>query len=42
MDFALTEQQELIRKEVGAIARGFSLEYWPEQERNAEDPHDFA
>src|SRR5215470_1900116 len=28
MDFALTEQQELIRKEVAALARSFSLDYW--------------
>ena len=42
MDFALTEQQELIRKEVAAIARGFSLEYWLEKDRKAEYPHDFV
>ena len=42
MDFALTEQQELIRKEVAAIARGFSLEYWLERDRKAEYPHDFV
>src|ERR671918_275043 len=28
MDFALTEQQELIRKEVAALARSFSLDYY--------------
>ena len=42
MDFALTEQQELIRKEVAAIARGFSLEYWLEKDRKAEYPRDFV
>src|SRR5689334_2123670 len=42
MDFALTEQQELIRKEVAAIARSFSLEYWLERDRKAEYPHDFV
>ena len=30
MDFALTEQQELIRMEVAALARIFSLDYWLE------------
>src|SRR2546427_8532299 len=28
MDFQLTEQQELIRKEVATLARAFSLDYW--------------
>ncbi len=42
MDFALTEQQELIRKEVAAIARSFSLDYWLERDRKAEYPHDFV
>jgi len=30
MDFQLTEQQELIRKEVATLARAFSLDYWLE------------
>lgn len=42
MDFALTEQQELIKKEVAAIARGFSLDYWLEKDRKAEYPHEFV
>ena len=33
MDFALTEQQELIRKEVATLARSFSLDYWLEKDR---------
>jgi len=28
MDFALTEQQEMIRKEVATLAGSFSLNYW--------------
>ena len=40
MDFALTEQQELIRKEVAALARSFSLDYWLEKDRKAEFPWD--
>ena len=42
MDFALTEQQELIRKEVGALARSFPLEYWLEKDRKAEYPWEFV
>src|SRR5438093_11327092 len=41
MDFQLTEQQELIRKEVAALARSFSLDYWLEKDRKAEYPTDF-
>jgi acyl-CoA dehydrogenase len=41
MDFALTEQQELIRKEVAALARSFSLDYWLEKDRKAEYPWEF-
>ena len=41
MDFALTEQQELIRKEVAALARSFSLDYWLEKDRKAEYPTDW-
>ncbi len=42
MDFALTEQQELIRKEAAALARGFSLDYWLEKDRKAEYPWEFV
>jgi acyl-CoA dehydrogenase len=42
MDFALTEQQELIRKEVAALARSFSLDYWLEKDRKAEFPWEFV
>ena len=41
MDFQLTEQQELIRKEVATLARSFSLEYWLEKDRKAEYPADW-
>jgi alkylation response protein AidB-like acyl-CoA dehydrogenase len=42
MDFSLTEQQELIRKEVGALARTFSLDYWLEKDRKHEYPWEFV
>ena len=42
MDFALTEQQELIKKEVGALARTFSLDYWLEKDRKHEYPWEFV
>src|SRR5215831_16803648 len=42
MDFALTEPQELIRKEVGALARSFGWEYWREKDRKAEYPTEFV
>src|SRR5713101_5873253 len=42
MDFALTEQQELIRKEVATLARSFSLDYWLEKDRKAEYPWDWV
>src|SRR5207245_10561127 len=42
MDFQLTEQQELIRKEVATLARSFSLDYWLEQDRKAEYPWDWV
>ncbi|MFZ1058796.1 MAG: acyl-CoA dehydrogenase family protein [Candidatus Rokuibacteriota bacterium] len=41
MDFAFTEQQEMIRKEVSALARSFSLDYWLEKDRKAEYPVEF-
>jgi alkylation response protein AidB-like acyl-CoA dehydrogenase len=42
MDFALTEQQEMIRKEVATLARSFSLDYWLERDRKHEYPWDFV
>jgi acyl-CoA dehydrogenase len=42
MDFALTEQQELIKKEVGALARTFSLDYWLEKDNKHEYPWEFV
>jgi len=42
MDFALTEQQELIRKEVAALARKFSLDYWLEKDTKHEYPDEFV
>jgi hypothetical protein len=42
MDFALTEQQELIRKEVSSLARAFPPEYWLEKDRKAEYPWEFV
>jgi hypothetical protein len=42
MDFAPTPQQELIRKEVAALARGFAPEYWLDKDRKAEYPWEFV
>src|SRR2546426_5883493 len=42
MDFALTEQQEMIRKEVATLARSFSLDYWLEKDRKHECRWDFV
>src|SRR5204863_480261 len=42
MDFALTEHQEMIRKEVATLARSFSLDYWLEKDRKHEYPWDFV
>jgi alkylation response protein AidB-like acyl-CoA dehydrogenase len=42
MDFSLTEQQELIRKEVATLARSFSPDYWLEKDRKAEYPWEFV
>src|SRR5256712_5150271 len=42
MDFALTEQQEMIRKEVATLARSFSLDYWLEKDRKHQYPRDFV
>jgi hypothetical protein len=42
MDFALTEQQELIRKEVATLARTFAADYWLDKDRKAEYPWEFV
>jgi acyl-CoA dehydrogenase len=42
VDFALTEQQELIRKEVATLARSFPADYWLEKDRKAEYPWEFV
>ncbi len=42
MNFALTESQELIRKEVAALARTFGWEYWREKDRKGEYPTEFV
>ncbi len=42
MDFALSEPQESIRKEVAALARSFDWEYWREKDRRAEYPTEFV
>jgi alkylation response protein AidB-like acyl-CoA dehydrogenase len=42
MDFAFSDSQELIRKEVGALARSFSWEYWREKDRKGEYPTEFV
>src|SRR5499426_2897118 len=42
MDFALTESQELIKKETAALARTFSLDYWLDKDNKAEYPHEFV
>jgi len=42
MDFALTEQQELIRKEVATLARSFPADYWLEKDKSGEYPWEFV
>lgn len=42
MDFALTDSQELLRKEASALARTFSWEYWREKDRAAAYPVEFV
>jgi hypothetical protein len=42
MDFALTEQQEHIRKEVATLARSFPPDYWREKDGKAEYPWEFV
>jgi acyl-CoA dehydrogenase len=41
MDFALTEEQQLIRTEVGSLARKFDWGYWRELDSTGEYPHAF-
>ena len=42
MDFALTEAQAEIRRQVAALARGFDWGYWREKDRKAEYPTEFV
>ena len=42
MDFNLTEEQEMIRREVAALAARFDLEYWRDRDTTGEYPHDFV
>jgi len=42
MDFALTEQQELIRKEVATLARSFPADYWLEKDTSGDYPWEFV
>jgi acyl-CoA dehydrogenase len=41
MEFALTEQHELIRTEVRHLARKFDWAYWRELDRSGDYPHEF-
>jgi acyl-CoA dehydrogenase len=41
MDFALTEEQQLIRTEVAHLARKFDWSYWRELDSTGEYPHAF-
>jgi acyl-CoA dehydrogenase len=42
MDFALSEAQAEIRRQVVALARGFDWGYWREKDRKAEYPAEFV
>jgi len=42
MDFALSEAQAEIHRQVGALARGFDWGYWREKDRKAEYPTEFV
>ncbi len=42
MEFVLTEQQELIRKEVATLARSFPADYWLEKDRQAAYPWEWV
>ena len=41
MDFALSEQQQLMRTEVRNLARQFAWSYWRELDRTSAYPHEF-
>ncbi|MEK7795473.1 MAG: acyl-CoA dehydrogenase family protein, partial [Candidatus Hydrogenedentota bacterium] len=41
MDFALSDDQELIRQNVRQLARQFPLEYWREHDKTGEYPKEF-
>jgi len=41
MDFALSEQQQLMRTEVRHLARQFAWSYWRELDRTSAYPHEF-
>jgi alkylation response protein AidB-like acyl-CoA dehydrogenase len=41
MDFALSEQQQLMRTEVRHLARQFAWSYWRELDRTSTYPHEF-
>ena len=41
MDFALTEEQQLIRAEVANLARRFDWSYWRDLDSSGEYPHAF-
>jgi acyl-CoA dehydrogenase len=41
MDFALSEQQQLMRAEVRHLARQFAWSYWRELDRTSAYPHEF-
>src|SRR6185503_1661208 len=42
MDFALSEAQAEIHRQVAALARGFDWGYWREKDRKAEYPAEFV
>src|SRR5438093_13423762 len=42
MDFALTGQQKLIRKEVAMLARSFPADYWHEKDKSGDYPREFV
>jgi hypothetical protein len=41
MDFAFTDEQELIRTEVRNLARKFDWEYWQTKDKTGEYPREF-
>jgi alkylation response protein AidB-like acyl-CoA dehydrogenase len=42
MDFALTEAQDAVHREVGVLARSFDWDYWRNKDRKAEYPTEFV